>query len=413
MTDEIVSTAAKPGERPSRDEYSLDDVHSPCPTRIAFCITDLDVGGAEKMFVELVTRLDRRLWEPRVFCLSNRGKLVERLMAENISVVCFDVKTIRQISVFWKLAAELKHFRPALIQCFLYHANLVGRIAAWWAGIPLVICGIRVAERRSRLRLWLDKLTQGLVAHNVCVSQAVADFSVDLGRLSRKKVSVIPNAVEFDSFSGAKPLDRSTLGISADVPVVLFVGRLDPQKAPFVLLEAFKRLLVRHPNWRLLFVGDGVLRGPMNEWIAENELSNSIHLTGWRADIPGLLKTANCLALPSLWEGMPNIVLEAMASGLPVVVSQVEGTAELIQHGETGLLVKPGSADDLEQAIESVLIDTGLSNRLLKNAQHLCKEVFTIEKMVTQYCLLYRGLLSKRLSPQADITARKKSERGN
>ena len=82
------------------------------------------------MFVELVTRLDRRLWEPRVFCLSAPGKLVERLHADNIPVVCFDVKNIRQIGVVWKLARELKTFRPALVQCFLFHANLIGRMAA-------------------------------------------------------------------------------------------------------------------------------------------------------------------------------------------------------------------------------------------------------------------------------------------
>ena len=395
MTDEIVSTGTKPGERPSRAEAPLADELFPHPTRIAFCITDLDVGGAERMFVELVTRLDRRLWEPRVFCLSAPGKLVDRLAAENIPVVCFGVKSIRQMGVVWKLAAELRSFQPELVQCFLFHANLVGRFAAWWAGVRRVVCGIRVAERRSRLRLWLDKLTQTFVTHNVCVSQAVADFSMSLGRLTPSKVSVIPNAVDFDVYLRAEPIGRSTLGIADDVPLILFVGRLDPQKAPFVLLHAFQRLLVRHSNWQLLFVGHGVLWGPMSQWVAENGLGQNIHLAGWRPDVPELLKAADCLALPSLWEGMPNIVLEAMAAGLPVVVSQVEGTAELIRNGESGLLVKPGSVDDLEQALEQILTDPELSTRISERSQQTVNKGFTFDAMLSAYSQLYRRLLTE------------------
>ena len=381
MDDAIVSTATQPGDCPS-------------PTRIAFCITDLDVGGAERMFVELITRLDRQRWEPRVFCLSGPGPLVERLTSADVPVKCFGAKSVRQLNVIWRLAAELRGFRPELLQCFLFHANVVGRLAAWWAGIGRVVCGIRVAERRSRLPLWLDRLTQGCVDHNVCVSKAVADFSIHDAGLNPAKVSVIPNAVEFDRFANATAINRATLGFSADAPLTLFVGRLDPQKAPFVLLEAFERLLSRHPNWQLLFVGQGPLWGPMAEWIATRKLDANIRLAGLRSDVPQLLKAADCLALPSLWEGMPNIVLEAMAAGLPVVVSRVEGTDELIRAGETGLLVAPSSVAELEQQIEAVLTDSQLSTRLAINAQQHVKTTFTFDAMLAAYEQLYNSLLS-------------------
>lgn len=389
MDDGIVSTAAEPGDCPSPI-----GTQRPEPTRIAFCITDLDVGGAERMFVELITRLDRQRWEPRVYCLSGPGSLVERLTDANISVTCFGAKSIRQIGVIWRLTSELRRFQPELVQCFLFHANLIGRLAAWWAGVRRVVCGIRVAERRSRLPLWLDRLTQGCVDHNVCVSQAVADFSVQDARLNPAKVSVIPNAVEFDRFANATAIDRATLGFSADAPLTLFVGRFDPQKAPFILLEAFERLLKRHPKWQLLFVGRGPLWGPMAEWITARKLDPNIRLAGWRPDVPKLLKTADCLALPSLWEGMPNIVLEAMAAGLPVVVSRVEGTDELIRSGETGMLVTPGSVAELEQQIEAVLMDLKLSTRLSRHSQQHVKTTFTFEAMVPAYERLYLRLLS-------------------
>jgi glycosyltransferase involved in cell wall biosynthesis len=375
MTDGIVLPANDSGE------------HLP-PVRIAFCITDLDVGGAERMFVELVTRLDRHRWEPRVYCLSGPGALVERLQAAQIPVTCFGAQSTRHLGVVHKLTAELKSFSPALLQCFLFHANMVGRWAAWRAGVPHVVCGIRVAERRSRIPLWMDRLTQRLVDHNVCVSKAVAEFSIQKSGLNPAKVSVIPNAVEFEHFANAVALDRSRLGLSA-APLVLFVGRLDPQKSPFTLLEAFARLQKRRHDWQLLFVGDGSLRASMEKWVTQRGLNQSIRIAGWRPEIPELLKTADVLVLPSLWEGMPNIVLEAMAAGLPVVVSRVEGTEELIRDHETGVLVPPGSVVDLEQQIEAVLNDPGLSSRLRTTAQLAVQERFTMGRMVSAYEQLY------------------------
>ena len=371
---------------------AANDSREPAPIRVAFCITDLDVGGAERMFVELVTRLDRHCWEPRVFCLSGPGALVEQLQASGIPVTCFGAKSVRNLGVIWRLAAELKKFRPALMQSFLFHANLVGRIAAWRAGVPRVVCGIRVAERRSRVPLWLDRLTQGFVHHNVCVSHAVAKFSIHNAGLNVSKVSVIANGVDSQRFATATAVDRASLGLTA-APLVLFAGRLDPQKAPFVLLEAFERLIARRADWQLLVVGEGPLQSPMIEWVVEHRLNSNIHFAGWRPDVPELLKAADVLVLPSLWEGMPNIVLESMAAGLPVVVSRVEGTEELIRDGESGLLATPGSAEELERQVEKVLIDREFSAKLSTAAQQVVFNSFTLDAMVHSYEQLYLRLL--------------------
>ncbi len=384
MTERIVSTAANAGEHPSMMPQPPSS-----PVRIAFCITDLDIGGAERMFVELITRLDRRFWEPHVYCLSGAGALVEKLEAAAVPVICFGAKGLRHLDVIRRLASELKSFAPQLLQCFLFHANIVGRVAAWWAGVPHVICGIRVAERRSRFPLWLDRLTQGFVDHNVCVSQAVAKFAIEQGGLSPKKISVIPNAVDVKFFSTATAADRAEFVFSADAPLVLFVGRLDPQKAPLVLLEAFDRLLQRHPNWQLLFLGDGPLRSELEAEVARRGRTMQIRIAGWRPNVAEWLRAADVLALPSLWEGMPNIVLEAMAAGLPVVVSRVEGTEELVQEGVTGLLTEPGSASDLETNIEALLSDSEMACRISNAAQQNVATTFTFDGMVASYDKLF------------------------
>lgn len=389
MTDRIVLTSDTPGES-SRAEVSP----AAEPIRIAFCITDLDIGGAERMLVELVTRLDRRKWEPHVFCLSKPGKLVEQLEAARVPTVCFGVSRAWQIGVIRCLAKELRAFRPALLQCFLFHANLAGRIAAKWAGVRRVVCGIRVAERRSRIPLWLDRLTQGLVNHNVCVSQGVAEFSIRNAGLRPDKISVIPNAVDFQRFADASPICRDAFGIPKEARVILFVGRLEPQKSPFLLLETFDRLRKRHPDWHLVLVGNGPLKPAITSWITANQLETAVTLAGWRGDIPSLLKGTDCLVLPSQWEGMPNVVLEAMAAGLPVVVSKVEGTKELIEHGTDGLLFEPDSRQELECQIETLLTDSRLALTLAKNAQLKVRKFFTFESMVAAYEHVYRCLLS-------------------
>ncbi len=367
------------------------DDHVP-PVRIAFCITDLDVGGAERMFVELVTRLNRDHWEPRVYCLSKTGRLADRLTEANISVTCFGAQSWTDLGVVFRLASELRRFRPQLLQCFLLHANLIGRFAAWLARVPRVVCGIRVAERRSVWRLWVDRLTQWLVDHNVCVSQGVAEFSIRTAGLHPNKVSVIPNAVDFERFASARPVSRESLGLSPKSRLILFVGRLDPQKSPRLLLTVFERLSSQHSGWQLLFVGDGPLRGELEQFVTDQHLEGSVRFAGWRPDVPELLKTADCLVLPSLWEGMPNIVLEAMAAGLPVVVSRVEGTDELIKFDETGLLVEPGSDLELEEAIERLLTDNDLAEKLGQAAQQLVKSCFTFDRMVASYEQIFTRL---------------------
>lgn len=368
---------------------------SPDPVRIAFCITDLDVGGAERALVNLVTRLDRGRWEPSVICLAGPGALVEPLEQAGIPVICLGARRAWNLAVLPRLTRELRRIRPALLQTSLYHANIAGRIAARRAGVPRVVSGIRVAERRSRFRLWADRLTDGLVDRHVCVSRAVAEFSTTHGGLPAEKVTVIPNAVDADRLARAEPVDLSQLGIPAESRILLFVGRLDRQKAPLCLLEAAELLVPDHDELHVLVVGDGPLKERLRRWVGQRGLQERIHLAGRRSDVPALMKAADCLVLPSRWEGMPNVVLEAMAVGLPVVATAVDGVAELVRDGETGLLVRPGSPSELARAVERVLAGSRAAPPLAANAQHVVKKEFTWKRVVSAYEAVYRELLAE------------------
>lgn len=345
--------------------------------------------------MQLVTRLDRAEWEPAVFCLSKPGALVSDLERAGIPVTCYGAnRSWHAARTFFALRRDLQTWQPQLLQTFLFHANFLGRLAGWSAGVPCIVSGLRVAERRARGHLLLDRWTNRLVATNVCVSRSVAEFSVAVGGLSFAKVPVIHNGVDAAAFAAAESASFTEFGIPASARVALTVGRLDPQKGLRTLLDAAPSLTAEFPDLHFLIVGEGPQRGELESVIAARGLQQRVHLAGWRGDVPRLLKAAHLFVFPSLWEGLPNAVLEAMAAGLPVVSSRVEGAEELIDSGRTGLLVAPSAADELSDALRQVLRDESHARRLGAAAQETALREFSWDRMAENYSALYRNLLA-------------------
>jgi len=365
------------------------------PLRIAFCITDLDPGGAERALVQLVTRLERSRWIPAVFCLAGPGQLADELRAAGIEVTCFGARHWHSAGVVVRLARALRRFQPEILQTFLFHANVVGRVAARLAGIQVVVSGIRVAERRSRLPLWLDRWTNRFVKMNVCVSRAVADFSIEHAGLPPDKTIVIPNGVDVARFSRAQAVDLTHFGIPAGSRAVLTVGRLDPQKGLDDLLAAVALVTPRVSDAHFLIVGEGPERTHLEEAISAHNLGDRVHLAGWRADIPEIMASSSLLVLSSLWEGLPNVILEAMAAGLPVVATEVEGVSEVVVHGKTGLLVPAKSPERLAAAIEQLLASPDESRAFGAAGRTRVANEFSWEQMTSRYAALYELLVQR------------------
>jgi glycosyltransferase involved in cell wall biosynthesis len=325
---------------------------------IALVITDLDVGGAERALVSLATRLDRGRWRVSVVGLAADGRLAEDLRIAGLEAHCLGATPRRPLRGVLRLANALRRLRPALVQSFLFHANIASRLAARALGRPWVLGGIRVAERRMGWHRWVDRLTQRLACGSVCVSEGVRRFSVEVAGLDPDRLAVIPNGVDTDAIDRAPAVPRESLGIDADAPLALFVGRFDRQKGLDVLLDAAGRVADARPDWRLCLVGEGpecaAIAGRLG---ADPRLAERVRLLGRRDDVAGLLKAADVLVLPSLWEGMPNVILEAMAARRAVVATAVEGSAELVVPGETGWLVPPGDADALAEALRAAARD--------------------------------------------------------
>jgi glycosyltransferase involved in cell wall biosynthesis len=364
------------------------------PTRIAFCVTDLDPGGAERALVQIVTRLDRRRWEPHVFCLDAGGVLVAELRAAGIEVVCLGARRPRDFLVVWRLYRRLAALRPAVLQTFLFHANIVGRLAGALARVPVIVSGLRVAEKRSRMRLWIDRFTDRLVTRHVCVSRDVAEFSAKEGGLPRAKISVIPNGVDYERYAHATPADLTRFGVPRGSRVLLFVGRLDRQKGPYILLEAVGELFENHSDLHLVMVGDGPLSEELRAWTSERGFDSRIHFTGRQADVAGLMRAADLFVLPSQWEGLPNVVLEAMAAGTPVVARAVEGVRDLLEDGKSGVVVPLNGEPRLAEAIRGALKNLEQARAAAAEAQRFARERFTWPQVAAEYERLYAELLT-------------------
>jgi len=365
--------------------------------RIALCITDLQVGGAEQNLVELATRLDRERFAPAVYCLGPRpvepsSSCVPALEAAGVGVFCLGARGLRHApAALWRLTRLLKQQQPDLVQCFLFHANLLGRIAARWAGVSKVVAGLRVAERHSRWHLWADRRTSRLVDRYVCVSQAVADFAAAEGGIAADKLVVIPNGIDTTKYPAPSPADLGGLGVPAGRQAITFVGRLEEQKGLRWLLETAPEWLDRLGGYDLLLVGKGPQQSQLEALARQGGISDRVHFAGWRPDVPQILAASRVLVLPSRWEGMPNVVLQAMATGLPVLATDVEGVRELLGPQAEAQTVPYGDTRAWAARLTELLSTAGLAAELGARNRLRAAGEFSVERMVAAYESLWES----------------------
>jgi starch synthase (maltosyl-transferring) len=373
------------------------------PVRIALVITELDIGGAERALASLATRLDRRRWLPRVIALGPEGGLAGEVRQAGVACECLGASRRRPLRALARLARALRRFRPELVQSFLFHANIAARLAAPWAGRPWVVGGLRVAERRPgrRWHLVLDRLTERLSAGSVCVSQGVREFSLREARLDPRRLTVIPNGIDAGLFDRAAAVPRAGLGIPQESRLCVAIGRLDPQKGVADLLAAVESVLPHRPGWHLALAGDGPCRGWLLDQIeTQPALRGRVHWLGPRRDVPGLLKASDLLVLASRWEGMPNVVLEAMAAGLPVVATAVEGSTELVIPGRTGWLVPPRDVEALSRALLEATSEEADRAAMGRAGRHRVEWEFALDRAVGAYEELWARILGYCLDNQ-------------
>ena len=348
--------------------------------RIALLITDLDTGGAERNLATLAAGLDRERFEVAVASIMPPGRIGEELAAKGIPVTDLGMTHRANLFAFIRLVRWLKETRPEILHTWLFHANVLGRLAAKFAKVPRIVSSIRVAEPR-RWHLWLDRRTSSRADVILANSPSLRDYAAAHG-IPDAKLRVIPNAVDLPQFA-------STPRKTREVPVALFVGRLAEQKGVDLLLRA----AARTPGVRFRIAGDGPDRDSLAKLARELGLSN-VEFLGQSERVAELLADADVLVAPSRWEGMPNVVLEAMAARVPVVATDVVGTRDLIRNDENGLLVPVDDAPALASAIARMLSEPGVADRLAEAGRETAQK-HSPEAMIHAHEQLYLGLLGR------------------
>lgn len=350
-------------------------------TSVHFCITELDVGGAERALVKIATGLKELGWQISVTSLRDEGPLTADLRAADIDVAALKCGGFADVRCLPRLKRRLREARADIVCSFLHQANIYSRLAA--PSGCVVVSGIRVADRRLSVR-WPEKWTHHKVDQYVAVSQSVAAVHAHLCGIPAKRMTSIPNGVD----SPAAMPERAEQKPNE----VLFVGRLTEQKDPQALLSAFEALPedVRSGS-KLTFVGDGPLRTQLQQAANQSSCADAIQFVGQVSDVADRMQAATILALPSKWEGMPNVVLEAMANGLPVVATAVDGTQEAIDS-ETGWLVPAGDVSALADSICEALTSPSERAARAARASQRVRDKFTWPAVVERYDKLFRSL---------------------
>jgi len=358
------------------------------PIRLALVITELEVGGAERCLTHLAVGVDRSKFSPEVYSLGpcpqgEQRELVDRLEQAGVPVHFLNARSARHaLGAVMRLRKLLQAQRAEVVQTFLFHANVIGAMGVWGTNRALV-AGLRVADP-SRWRQRWERRCLRRASQIVCVSESVAEFA-RTAKFNSNKLTVIPNGIDVDgapqAFCGA---DLSEWGIPKDRRGVLFVGRMHPQKGVDLLLNAAPDLLAS-ADVDLLLVGDGPERPQYEAQAAILPQANRIHFLGWRSDVAQIMAASELFVLPSRWEGMPNALIEAMAAGLPVVVSDAEGSAEVLGPNKSSqtFYIK-------ELATFSKLSNVWLNNReqSIKQGQSNRARIaaeFSLQRMIRQY----------------------------
>ncbi len=297
-----------------------------------------------------------------------------------------------------RLTRFLKAGKFDIVQTWIFAANTYGRVAARLAKTPVVITTEMAVDlwknnRQFAIDRRLARWTDAVVGN----SQAVVDFYKSKG-VPEEKLVMIHSGIELDP---APMIDkaqvRASLNTPLDVPVVLFAGRLAEQKGVADLLFAMDLLQQVMPQVKTWIAGDGPLRKDLEARSANHRLDGKVQFLGHREDVPALLLASDMLVLPSTYEGLPNIVLEAMMFGTPVVACAAPGTTEVIDDGVTGLLTPPGKPSELTRAIRKLILDPELGKRLAAAAKEKVEKDFSAQAMIDQFVELYERLAREKV----------------
>jgi glycosyltransferase involved in cell wall biosynthesis len=376
------------------------------PPRRVCLVAEAAGGGVGRHFLDLASGLAERgvkvtaIYSPR----RRDASFCDRL--KHTSGVLFIELAMRRsvgpgdAADLWRLIRQIRSAGPFdLIHGHSSKGGALARLAARWLGIPVlytphafITLDPTLPALKRRLYATAERWLAGWTAALIALSAEEESHARQLG-IDPRIVHCVPNGIEPPEFS-PRELVRSRLGFGPNEFVVGFVGRLTSQKAPEVTLEAFGKLVQQHPTAKLVVVGDGPLEAQVRQHVARRGLCGSVHLLG---DLVAttVMPAFDVFCLSSRYEGMPYVLLEALAAGLPIVATRVGGASLCVDMGKNGFVVEPDDAARLAAALEELAADTSLRERFaIESAARSAR--FTRATMVDQVLGIYEQIVRNR-----------------
>jgi glycosyltransferase involved in cell wall biosynthesis len=368
------------------------------PVRILFVVNGFAPGGGELKLLELVSELKRRYgsgYRAVVAAVGQSGPLREAFEGVADRTVVLPKKHPYDLSQVAGLFRLIRKERTDLVQTTLFYADVIGTLAARLAGVKRIVSWEAVTQPYGAKQMTAYRLAAKGYAVSVSVSEAIRRQVRRERRVPEFKTRTIRYGVDDRKF---RPVFgdscRKDLGLSRDQLVFGTVARLTAQKGHRFLLEAMPKIIRECPDAVFVFAGDGPLRKSLESAAVSLGVDRNVRFLGFRNDVVRLMAAFDAFVLPSLYEGLPNAVLEAMACGKPVIATSVDGTPEAVVHGETGWLVPPRDPSALADAILRFCRHRGLMKKLGRKGRIRAVQAFGINRQISAFDELYRNLVN-------------------
>ncbi|MDY6861423.1 MAG: glycosyltransferase [Thermodesulfobacteriota bacterium] len=373
------------------------------PIKILYLITSTGYGGAERSLLNLVSHINKKEFSMSVCSLKIKGELGKEIEQRGIPVISLNlpkktgIKTLfSYFPAIFKLIRIIRNTKPTIIHSLLFQANLAGRISGKICRVPLIINSFRTMEKEKKYQLFIDKITWYPADYFHAVSNMVRNFIIKKIRIPSYKVFAIPNGVIRDWYRENKECReniRNELRIAHHDRVISIIGRLRKEKGHAVLIKALPEVLNKFPLLKLLIVGEGEEKAHLQMLVKKLKLESRVIFKNFIKDLSPIFSITEILIVPSLHEGMPNIILEAMAAKVAVIASKAGGIPEVIEDRKNGILLPETNPETISIAIINLLENHTLKERLKKDALIRIEQDFNIVEIVKKFEKKYIELL--------------------
>lgn len=361
------------------------------------------IAGLDKARYEIDLVVGRDVYRPQVEAIDSVNLIVVESMVRN-------VRPLLDLQTLVALHRIFRQNRYHIVHTHIAKAGILGRMAARMAGVPIVVHSLHGITFHNGLNpilrglyISLERLTASLTDFFVPVGEDLRNRYIEQGIGHPSKYVVIHSGMDLGQFFAAGELadediqdKKIELGLEPGDAVIGMVGNLEPRKGHIYLIEAAKEVVRSHPNARFLFVGEGFYREELEKAVQNRGLRDHVLFTGYRTDIAEVVATFDILALTSLWEGLPQVLVQAAAVGKPIVTFDVEGAREVVKDGVNGFIVPLKDVNQLVERIDYLLSDLDRARQMGLRGRELVDDSWSVEAMVQQTDALYQRLLRER-----------------